>query len=61
MALVAARRLVAIEIDLGVGEYRLVLRLLGDRLIELRLIDGGIDARQHVAFLDVLAFLEADA
>ncbi len=52
---------IAIEIDLGVGEYRFVLRLLGHRLIELRLIGGGIDARQHVALLDVLAFLEVDA
>ena len=52
---------VAIEIDLGIGELRFVLRLLGDRLVELRLIDDGIDARQHVALLDVLAFLEVDA
>ena len=53
--------LVAREIDLGVGELRFVLRLLGDGLIELRLVGGRIDARQHVAPLDVLAFLEADA
>ncbi len=53
--------LVARQIVLGVGEHRLVLRLLGDRLIELGLIDGRIDARQHVALLDVLAFLETHA
>src|SRR6185437_15827471 len=53
--------LVALEVELGIGERRLVLRLLGLRLIELRLVNGGIDARQHVALLDVLAFLEIDA
>ena len=53
--------LVALEIDPGVGQQRLVLRLLGDGLVELRLVGGRVDARQHVALLDVLAFLEVDA
>ena len=52
---------VAFEIALGVGELRLVQRLLGDRLVELRLIGGRIDLGEQVAFLDVLAFLEIDA
>ena len=56
--LVAASRDVALEIDAGIGERRFVLRLLGDRLVELRLIGGRVDLRQHVAALDVLAFLE---
>ena len=53
--------LVAVEIDLGVGELGFVLRLLGQHLVERGLIGGRIDARQHVAFFDVLAFLEGDA
>jgi hypothetical protein len=52
---------VACEVVLGVGEQRLVLRLLGGCLIECRLERGRVDLRQHVALLDVLAFLEADA
>ena len=52
---------VALEVEPGIGELRLVLRLLGDRLIELRLVGGRIDLGEHVAALDVLAFLESDA
>ena len=52
---------VALEVALGVGELRLVERLLGQRLVELRLVGGGIDQRQHVAALDVLPFPELDA
>ena len=55
------KSLVAIEINLGICQLRLVLRFLGDRLVELRLIDDRVDPRQHVAFLDVVAFLEVDA
>ena len=50
--------LVALEVAPGVGELRVVERLLGDRLVELGLVGHGIDARQHVALLDVLALLE---
>ena len=55
------KSLVAIEINLGICQLRLILRFLGDRLVELRLIDNRIDPRQHVAFLYVVAFLEVDA
>ena len=51
---------VALEVALGVGELRLVQRLLGDRLVELRLEGHRVDLRQHVALLDLLAFLEID-
>ena len=52
---------VALEIAPGVGELHLVERLLGDGLVELGLVGGGIDLGQHVAALDVLPFLEIDA
>ncbi len=51
---------VALEIELGVGELCLIQRLLGDGLVELRLVGDGIDVRQHVAALHVLAFLEVN-
>ena len=57
----AAELGVALEVALGVGELRLVERLLGLRLVELGLVGGGIDQRQHVAALDLLPFLELDA
>ena len=38
-----------------------VERLLGSRLVELRLIGGRIDHGEDVAALDLLAFLEIDA
>ena len=50
--------LVAREIEFLVGKLRFVLRLLGDRLIVLRLVDHRIDLAEHVALLDVLAFGE---
>ena len=49
---------IAVDVEARVGERRLVLRLLGDRLIVLRLIDARIDLGEHIAALDVLAFLE---
>ena len=42
---------VALQIEARVGERRRVLRPLRHRLIVLRLVDHGIDARQHVALL----------
>ena len=50
--------LIARQIELLVGEQRLILRLLGHRLIVLRLVDHGVDLAEHVALLDVLAFGE---
>ena len=52
---------VALQIDPGVGERRLVLRLLRHRLVVLGLVDGGIDARQHVALVHLLTLGEVDA
>jgi hypothetical protein len=51
---------VTIEIEPGVGEVRLVLRLAGDRLIVLSLVDRRIDARDDVAALHVLAFADRE-
>ncbi len=42
-----------------VAELRLVLRLLGDGLIVLRLVDRGIDLAEHIALLDVLSLDKA--
>ena len=50
----------AIEILLGVGEAGLVLRQLGDRLIESGLERRRVDLHEEIALLDDLAFLEAD-
>ncbi len=50
----------ALEITLGIVEQRFVQCLLGDRLVELGLVGGGIDLRQDVPALDVLPFLEID-
>ncbi len=52
---------VAREIDASVGEIGLVLRLLGHRLIILRLIERRIDFGQYVAFADVLSLREGEA
>ena len=49
---------VARQIQPRVGKLRLVLRLLGRRLVERRLVGARIDLRQHVALLHVLAFGE---
>ena len=50
---------VAVEIDAGVLQLRLVLRLLGDHLIIERLIGARIDAGEHVALLHILPVAEA--
>ena len=50
----------ALQIEIGVGEVGLVLRLLGLGLIERGLERPGIDLDQRVALLDQLAFLEGD-
>ena len=52
------QRLRAREVLLGRGELGLVLRLLGLGLVERGLEQARVDLRQHVAFLDVLAFGE---
>ena len=51
---------VAFEIEPGVGELRLVLRLGRHRLVVLRLVGGGIDLGEDVAARHVLAFGERD-
>ena len=51
---------VALEIELGAGELRLVALLGGVRLVERRLERPRIDLEQQIARLDVLAFLEGD-
>ena len=52
---------ITLEVEPRIGELRLVLRLLGDRLVERRLIGGRIDLGEHVALGDLLAFVEIDA
>ena len=52
--------MIALQVEIGVGEIGLVLRLLGLGLIERRLERPRIDLDQRVAFLDELAFLEGD-
>ena len=52
--------LIADQVETLIGELRLILGLLGDRLIVLRLVDHGIDLAEHVALLDVLSFGEID-
>src|SRR5271157_980749 len=47
-----------LQVELCVGEVRLVLRLLGNRLVERGLKGAGIDLRQEIARLDVLTFGE---
>ncbi len=49
---------VARQVDAGVGQIGLVLRLLRHRLIDGRLIGARVDARQHVTGVHVLAFAE---
>ena len=51
---------VASEIELGVGEIGLVLRLLGDGLVERGLKRSGVDLGQKIALLDHLAFVKGD-
>ncbi len=57
---IAAERVVAFQVALGVVELHFVEGLLGHGLIELRLIGGRIDLGQHVAALDVLPLLEIE-
>ena len=54
MALVGREPGVALEIELGIGELRLVLRFLRNRLIVLRLVGRGIDLGQHESLRDLL-------
>ena len=67
VVLLAGRRIgrgqlhIAFEIDAGIAEQGLVHRLLGDGLVELGAIDGGIDVGEDEILLDILAFLEVDA
>ncbi len=49
---------VAIDVHLGVAEQRLVVRERGFREFELNLIRSRVDLGEHLAFLDVVAFLE---
>ena len=58
---VAAELGIALHVALGVGKLRLVERLLGGGLVELRLVGRRIDLDEYVAPFDVLAFLEIDA
>jgi hypothetical protein len=51
---------VALQIQLGVGELRFVLCLLGQRLVQGGLVRARIDLGQDVARPHFLAFLEAD-
>ena len=48
------------EVKLGVGEIGLVLRFLGDGLVERGLEWPGVDLGQKIALLDHLAFLKGD-
>ena len=54
------QRLVAFQVDLGVGERRGIARQLAAHLIQRRLIGARIDLGQHIAGLDHLAFGEID-
>ena len=51
---------VTVEIELGVLQVGLVLRLLGERLIESRLIGPRIDLHESIALLHHPALLEGD-
>ena len=51
---------VALEIEPGIGERRLVLRLFGDRLIVLRLVGRRIDLGEDESLGDLLPFGERD-
>ena len=50
----------ASEIELRIGEIGLVLRFLGDGLLERGLKRSGVDLGQEIALLDHLAFVKAD-
>ena len=49
---------ITFQIEARVRERRFILRLLGDRLIELRLVGARVDFGKHEAAGDVLPFLE---
>ncbi len=51
---------VALQVEIGVGEIGLILRLLGLGLIERCLERARVDLDQRIAFLDELAFPEVD-
>ncbi len=50
----------ALQVQIGIGEIGLILRLLGLGLIERRLERPGVDLGEQVALVDQLAFLEGD-
>ena len=52
--------LIAGEVEALIGELRFILRLLGDGLIVLRLVEHRIDLAEHIALLDVLSLGEID-
>ena len=52
--------LVAHQVHPRIGQVRLVLRLLGRRLVQRRLVGPRVDAGQHVPGAHVLALLEGD-
>ena len=52
--------LIADQIQPHIGKLRLILRLFGDRLIELRLVDHRIDFAENITLTDVLSFGEID-
>src|SRR5271155_4135226 len=58
--LVGYQVLVTLQIESGVAELRLILRFLGDRLVERRLKRPRIDLCEEVSGLDHLAFGEVD-
>ena len=51
---------VALEVELGALQLRLVLDAIGRRLVEHRLEGPRVDLEQRIALLDVLSFLEGD-
>jgi hypothetical protein len=50
--------LVACQVEALIGELGFVLRLLGDGLIVLRLVEHWIDLSENIAFLDILSLDE---
>ena len=52
--------LVPLQVKLGIGERHLILRLLGNGLIERGLIGPRVDLRNQVSRLDKIALLEGD-
>jgi hypothetical protein len=51
---------IAVEVDARVFQMRLVAVAVRDRLIELRLVGGGIDLCEQIAFFDRLPLDETD-